>query len=146
MVAELNIIYASEMGNAIEVAEKAHAFAIQNNINCKIEEMNNVSMQDLQNMKRIAIVVSTAGEGDLPFMGEIFWSNLSKTSLDLKHISYSICALGDSSHEFFCEGGKKVDKRLQELGAKRLLDRCECDGDTEGSKTWYEEAIKVLSI
>ena len=43
-----------------------------------------------------------------------------------------------------CSDNYKNTQRL--WLTKRLLDRCECDGDTEGSKTWYEEAIKVLSI
>ncbi len=77
-------------------------------------------------------------------MGEVFWEELSKTQINLKDVEYSVCALGDSSHFHFCGAGKKVDERLEELGARKVLDRHECDGDTEGYEEWATQSLDKL--
>ena len=35
--------------------------------------------------------------------------------------------LGDSEYTYFCNGGKVIDKRLQELGAQRFYDTGHAD-------------------
>ncbi|KFZ61941.1 Methionine synthase reductase, partial [Antrostomus carolinensis] len=37
-------------------------------------------------------------------------------------LSLNVLGLGDSEYTFFCNGGKTVDRRLQELGAQRFYD------------------------
>jgi sulfite reductase alpha subunit-like flavoprotein len=143
---KLNIVYASEMGAAMDVADKTEAIAKDKGIDVVQFGMDSVSMEDLKSMNKLLIITSTTGDGDLPMMGEDFWNELSVSDLNLSSIEYSVCALGDSSHHDFCGAGKKVDGRLQELGAKKVLDRQECDGDTEGSEEWAELAMEKLGV
>tara|TARA_B110000444_G_C18805212_1_gene579572 strand:+ start:822 stop:1268 length:447 start_codon:yes stop_codon:yes gene_type:complete len=143
---KLNIVYASEMGAAMDVADKTEAIAKDKGIDVAQFGMDSVSMEDLKSMNKLLIITSTTGDGDLPMMGEDFWNELSVSDLNLSSIEYSVCALGDSSHHDFCGAGKKVDRRLQELGAKKVLDRQECDGDTEGSEEWAELAMEKLGV
>jgi|TARA_B110000438_G_scaffold36586_1_gene36330 sulfite reductase alpha subunit-like flavoprotein len=143
---KLNIVYASEMGAAMDVADKTEAIAKDKGIDVVQFGMDSVSIDDLKIMNKLLIITSTTGDGDLPMMGEDFWSELSVSDLDLSSIEYSVCALGDSSHHDFCGAGKKVDGRLQELGAKKVLDMQECDGDTEGSEEWAELAMEKLGV
>jgi|TARA_B100000767_G_C19255528_1_gene325027 sulfite reductase alpha subunit-like flavoprotein len=143
---KLNIVYASEMGAAMDVADKTEAIAKDKGIDVAQFGMDSVSMEDLKSMNKLLIITSTTGDGDLPMMGEDFWNELSVSDLNLSSIEYSVCALGDSSHHDFCGAGKKVDGRLQELGAKKVLDRQECDGDTEGSEEWAELAMEKLGV
>jgi sulfite reductase alpha subunit-like flavoprotein len=143
---KLNIVYASEMGAAMDVADKTEAIAKDKGIDVAQFGMDSVSMEDLKSMNKLLIITSTTGDGDLPMMGEDFWNELSASDLNLSSIEYSVCALGDSSHHDFCGAGKKVDGRLQELGAKKVLDRQECDGDTEGSEEWAELAMEKLGV
>lgn len=37
-------------------------------------------------------------------------------------LSLNLLGLGDSEYTFFCNGGKTVDRRLQELGAQHFYD------------------------
>ena len=143
---KLNIVYASEMGAAMDVADKTEAIAKDKGIDVAQFGMDSVSMEDLKSMNKLLIITSTTGDGDLPMMGEDFWNELSVSDLNLSSIEYSVCALGDSSHHDFCGAGKKVDGRLQELGAKKVLDMHECDGDTEGSEEWAELAMEKLGV
>ena len=59
-------------------------------------------------------------------------------------MEYGVCALGDSSHTYFCGGPKKIDKRMEELGANKIVDTLECDGDDEGAREYSIDTIKKL--
>tara|TARA_B100000767_G_scaffold79596_1_gene76287 strand:- start:75 stop:521 length:447 start_codon:yes stop_codon:yes gene_type:complete len=143
---KLNIVYASEMGTAMDVADKTEAMAKEKGVDVTQFGMDSVSMDELKAMSKLMIITSTTGDGDLPMMGENFWNELSESDLDLSSIEYSVCALGDSSHHEFCGAGKKVDARLLGLGAKKVLDMQECDGDTEGSEEWAALAMDKLGV
>lgn len=143
---KLNLLWASEMGTAMEVADNIALMAKEKSIDVNQVELNDVSMDDLVIMKKVLVVTSTTGEGDLPMMGEDFWTELSEAEINLSNIEYSVCALGDSSHFDFCGAGRKVDEKFQELGAKKILDRHECDGDTEGYEDWSKNALEKLGF
>ena len=117
---KLNLLWASEMGTAMEVADNVASIAKEKSIDINQVELNDVSMDDLVTMKKVLVVTSTTGDGDLPMMGEEFWTELSEAEISLSNIEYSVCALGDSSHFDFCGAGKKVDEKFQELGAKKF--------------------------
>jgi sulfite reductase (NADPH) flavoprotein alpha-component len=55
-----------------------------------------------------------------------------------------VLAFGDSSYDQFCGFGRKLDARMEALGAKRLTPRhdCEPDGDETG---WLGAVIPALS-
>jgi sulfite reductase (NADPH) flavoprotein alpha-component len=62
----------------------------------------------------------------------------------LDHLAFSVLAFGDSSYDQFCGFGRKLDARMEALGAKRLTPRhdCEPDGDETG---WLGAVIPALS-
>ena len=143
---KLNLLWASEMGTAMEVADNIALMAKEKSIDVNQVELNDVSMDDLVIMEKVLVVTSTTGDGDLPMMGEDFWTELSEAKINLSNIEYSVCALGDSSHFDFCGAGRKVDEKFQELGAKKILDRHECDGDTEGYEDWAKNVLEKLGF
>ena len=132
----LNILWASMGGTAENVANLLNDKANKMGFKTNQQELNDVTIADFAKMDNVAIITSTTGEGDLPTNGEDFWLDLKDTDVDLKKLSYSVCALGDRSHETFCGAGKKVDEKLLQLGANKILDRQECDGSDEGSEEW----------
>ena len=147
MKTELNILWASMSGNAEDVAKILNDKAQKMGFITNKVELNDVSMTDFAKMKNVAIVTSTTGEGDLPTNGEDFWDDLNASSKELQNLNYSVCALGDRSHDIFCGAGKKVDEKLIQLKANKVLDRQECDGDDSGSDEWgnsFLEKIKSL--
>ena len=55
-------------------------------------------------------------------------------------------ALGNSTYEKFCEAGKRLDRRFEELGATRLLPRVDCDVDyDEPAAVWTGDALALLA-
>ena len=145
MEKKLNILWASMSGTAENVANNLNEKAKLKGFEINKLELNQVTMNDLSNMKNVAIVTSTTGEGDLPTNGEDFWDDLKNTDKNFQNLRYSVCALGDSSHDVFCGAGKKIDERLEKLGAKKVLDRQDCDGSDEGSEEWGNIFLDKLS-
>ena len=147
MKTELNILWASMSGNAEDVAKTLNDKAQKMGFITNKVELNDVGMTEFASMKNVAIITSTTGEGDLPTNGEDFWDDLNASSKELQNLNYSVCALGDRSHDIFCGAGKKVDEKLIQLKANKVLDRQECDGDDSGSDEWgnsFLEKIKSL--
>ena len=67
---KLNIVYASEMGTAMDVADKTEAIAKDKGVDVVQFGMDSVSMDELKTMSKLMIITSTTGDGDLPMKGE----------------------------------------------------------------------------
>ncbi len=93
------------------------------------------------------MVTSTYGDGDMPDNAQGFWDWLqTDAAKTLSHLNFSVLALGDTNYEQFCAAGKKIDARLETLGAKRIHPLADCDLDYEAkSKTWANGALSRLA-
>jgi sulfite reductase (NADPH) flavoprotein alpha-component len=93
------------------------------------------------------IVAATWGEGDPPgraarAYGELMADNAPR----LDGVEYGVLALGDTAYVEFCAVGKKIDERLAALGAKRVVERVDCDLDFAApAGTWIATALKALT-
>ena len=141
----LYIIYASQTGTAEELAYDIDKLSKEKGFNSQLFELDDISMDKLKEINKLLIVTSTTGDGEVPDNGLTFWENLSSSSdLKLSKLNYGVLALGDSSHYDFCNAGKIIDEKLLDLGANRILDRQECDFDTEGSMEWSEKFLSLI--
>lgn len=53
--------------------------------------------------------------------------------------------MGDSSYEFFCQTGKDFDAFLEKLGAKRFIERVDCDVDYDApAAEWRAKALESV--
>jgi sulfite reductase (NADPH) flavoprotein alpha-component len=102
---------------------------------------------DLTKEERILVIASTYGDGEPPDAAQDFWTWLSSDSAPkLGQTQFSVLALGDTNYPQFCEFGKKCDARLEQLGAKRLHPRVDCDVDYEdAAKAWTSGVFSSLS-
>src|SRR5690606_12113435 len=100
----------------------------------------------LKKVQTLLVIVSTHGEGEPPDGALLFYEFLhSKKAPKLDGLQYSVLALGDSSYEFFCQTGKEMDLRLEELGGKRLHPRVDCDVDyDDAAAAWLDGVIGAL--
>jgi len=57
-----------------------------------------------------------------------------------------VLAFGDSNYDQFCGFGKKLDARLEALGAKRLQARSDCDTEFETpANAWLDAVVKAMA-
>ncbi|MEM6304986.1 MAG: sulfite reductase subunit alpha [Pseudomonadota bacterium] len=142
-VKHLDIIYGTQTGNAETLAEEAASVARTKGFTPRVAEMDEIEMDHLAAMQNLLVVVSTYGEGEMPDNAHQFWDALSSTTAPrLEALNYGVLALGDTSYDEFCQAGKLVDMRLEQLGAKRLGPRVDCDVDyEEAAEAWIAATI-----
>ncbi len=143
----LNVFFGSQSGNSEELAAKLAKNASQYGLNGVVHDMDGFDINTMASMKRVAIVCSTWGEGEMPDNAEALWQAAASNGAPrMDGMSFSVLALGDTSYELFCQSGKDWDKRLEELGASRVVERVDCDVDYEApASVWAEESLTMLS-
>ena len=143
----LAILFGSQSGNSEELAAKLAKQAADYGLEGTVYDMDGFDFSSLSGMKRVLIVCSTWGEGEMPDNAEDLWQISTKSLAgSLSGVHYSVCALGDTSYELFCESGKEWDEQFEKLGATRLVDRVDCDVDYDApAAAWALEALAALA-
>ncbi|XP_061852033.1 methionine synthase reductase isoform X2 [Colius striatus] len=120
------LLYATQKGQAKAIAEEiwqqAGAHGLEADMHC-ISEMDKYNLETEKDP--VVIVISTTGTGDPPDTARKFVKKIQDRTLPpdhFAHLQYGLLGLGDSEYTFFCNGGKTVDQRLQELGAQHFYD------------------------
>ena len=144
---KMSILFGSQSGNSEELAAKFAKRASDYGLDTTVHDMDGFDLSTLPGMKRVLIICSTWGEGEMPDNAEELWLQASADSAPkLPEVSFSVLALGDTSYEFYCESGKDWDVRLQEMGATRLVERVDCDVDYDSAAAaWAIDALAVMA-
>ncbi|HEY8961701.1 MAG TPA: assimilatory sulfite reductase (NADPH) flavoprotein subunit [Luteolibacter sp.] len=143
---KLVVLYGTESGNAESLADRAGKEAKKRGFQPVVKNMSEISAADLAKVSDLLVVVSTWGDGEPPESATAFYKELMAAELDLKHTRFTVCALGDTSYDKFCQTGKDVDARLETLGAKRVSPRQDCDVDYEENySAWLDAALKAFA-
>ncbi|MBJ84655.1 MAG: hypothetical protein CMB52_03970 [Euryarchaeota archaeon] len=143
----LHILFGSQSGNSEDLAAKIGKKSATYGLEATIHDMDGFDLASLSGMSRVLIVCSTWGEGEQPDNAEDLWQAAnSEGAPNLDKTHFSVCALGDTSYEFFCESGKQWDTRFAELGGTRLVDRVDCDVDYEPpAAVWMDSALSHMA-
>ena len=142
----LDILYATQTGNAETVAKKLELLAKNQGFNVNLVEMNNHDITSFRLLRNVAIVTSTFGNGEVPEMGIDFWEELKSSKVEMVNLRYGLIALGDKSHEIFCGAGRAISKKLDELKCKKVIQNLECDDDTDGTYEWSIKFLEKLRL
>lgn len=126
MASTTSIVYASETGNAEELAYSIYDETRNcTNHNVNILKINELSVQDLQSYHQIIFIVSTAGDGEVPTMMRGFWNVLLRKSTPVNLLSgvrFAVFGLGDTSYEKFNAAARKLFVRLKQIGATPITE------------------------
>ena len=143
----LAILFGSQSGNSEDLAAKFAKRAADYGLQGTVHDMDGFDFGSLSGMKRVLIICSTWGEGEMPDNAEELWQISTKAPAgSLSGIHFSVCALGDTSYEFFCESGKEWDEQFEKLGATRLVERVDCDVDYDApAAAWAIESLATLA-
>jgi sulfite reductase (NADPH) flavoprotein alpha-component len=139
------VAYASQTGNAEELAEQTAATLRLAGIPVRLAALSDLDAQDLQGSERVLFLTSTYGEGDAPDAAAAFAGRLMTTTQPLAHLHYAVLALGDSSYAQFCGFGRALDQWLQGQGAQPLFPRIEVDRSGDAAIAQWRQQLSHLA-
>ena len=142
----LAILFGSQTGNAEELAENTKKIADKAGLDSQIFDMDGFGAENLVAHKRILIITSTWGEGEMPDNAEELWGSVCDLNPQLSGVNFSVCAIGDTSYDEFCQAGIDWDNKLLELGAARTVEIQLCDVDFEPEwQQWVDKVIPAMA-
>ena len=138
----LTILFGSQTGNAAGLAEKTAKLAANYELNANVVDMEGYNPASLVGAKRVLIITSTWGEGEMPDNAEDFWQGVNSSSPALAGVTYSVCAIGDSSYDEYCKAGIDWDEKFSALGGTSIQEIQLCDVDFD--EPWSQWVNSVL--
>ncbi len=142
----INILFGSQTGNAAGLAEKTAKLAANYGLEANVVDMDGFDPARLATMKRVMIITSTWGEGEMPDNADGMWNAINANGPALGSVHFSVCAIGDTSYDEFCKAGHDWNDKLAALGGTEAYPIQECDVDFEPPwKIWVEEALPLLA-
>jgi sulfite reductase (NADPH) flavoprotein alpha-component len=141
----ITILYGGETGNSAALAENLGGRLRSGGLDVRVSDMDNYKTRQLKDERFLLVITSTHGEGDPPQSGLNFFEFVeSRKAPKLTGLKFSVLALGDSTYEKYCEAGKRLDRRLEELGGTRLAPRVDCDVDFEAPSAEWMNTVQPL--
>jgi len=121
MPLDLTILVGTMTGTAQLVAQ-ALALALDGgDARISVRPMDGLVAEAFAGGGLFLICTSTYGQGDVPDNAKHLYASLQSERPSLVAVRYGVIALGDRTYaDTFCNGGKRFDAVLTELGARRI--------------------------
>lgn len=140
------VLFGTESGNAQGLAKRAGEALQKAGFSASVVDMQDFEGSDLAKLRTLLVITSTYGNGDPPSNAEVLHAYLMKKCPPLPELSFSVCALGDTTYDRFANCGKEFDEKLGQLGAKRIALRQDCDVDYEKPfAEWLARTLAALA-
>ena len=138
----LTILYGTQTGNAEGLAQEAAEAAAGFGMQAQVFGMDEVEAATLPSYERLLVITSTYGDGEMPDNAISLWNEMKEDGAPkMENTNFAVLALGDTSYDLFCQAGIDWENRLEELGAKKLVDRVDCDLEFEEPFAQWVEAV-----
>ncbi|KAK9968462.1 hypothetical protein ABG768_002787 [Culter alburnus] len=141
------VFYGSQTGTAEEFSNRLAKDAHRYGMKAMVADPEEYDMSELPRLKEIpnsmaVFCMATYGEGDPTDNAQEFYDWMQATDDDLEGVNFAVFGLGNKTYEHYNATGKYTDKRLAELGGKRVYDLGLGDDDSnleEDFISWKEQ-------
>jgi MioC protein len=121
MALEVTILVGTMTGTAQLVAQEVELTLDDGETRVQTKLMDGLEAGVFASGGLFLICSSTYGQGDVPDNAKHLYESLQRARPDLSAVRYGVIALGDRTYtETFCNGGRRFDAILSELGAHRI--------------------------
>lgn len=146
------VLYGSETGTAEDVAWHIAGRMRARGLSPRCLAMDDFDIKELPRHRLVVCVAATAGDGAAPSNMRATWAALLRKDLPataLRGVDYAVFGLGDSGYAKFNAAARRLDVRLAQLGAYRLLPAgMGNDQDPQGEDTalspWLQSLWETL--
>ncbi|ROL54236.1 NADPH--cytochrome P450 reductase [Anabarilius grahami] len=141
------VFYGSQTGTAEEFSNRLAKDAHRYGMKAMVADPEEYDMSELPRLKEIpnsmaVFCMATYGEGDPTDNAQEFYDWMQATDDELEGVNFAVFGLGNKTYEHYNATGKYTDKRLAELGGKRVYDLGLGDDDSnleEDFISWKEQ-------
>ncbi len=139
----ITILFATETGNAEQLARRFYERVQTAGWPAEIHNAAERSATELSSAVVLVIFASTWGSGEPPTDAQSFHDELLGPSMPaLQCVSYAVFGLGDTGYgDDFCACARRIDERLEQLGAVRLIPVAQADTDFDPVYAEWERSI-----
>lgn len=149
------ILVGTETGNSLDYATRASEDLERLGIENEIYLMDEYALEGLLDVSVVIFVCSTTGDGEEPTNMRKFMKFLLRADLPnnlFADIGFAVFGLGDSSYDKYNFVGKRVYRRMEQLGGRDLVgfrgegDERSAKGIEGGWSVWWDKLADIMKL
>lgn len=137
------VLYGSQTGTAELFSKTIAREGAKLGAPVSLRDVENYDPSSLEYERMVILVCSTYGEGEptdtMKNFHDWIMDDCRERGEELRDVKYTVFGLGDKQYKYFCEEGIAMDRRLEELGAKRIYGMCCGDSGSGNLEEQFDE-------
>ncbi|MCG5523380.1 PepSY domain-containing protein [Ectothiorhodospira haloalkaliphila] len=143
--ADILVAWASQTGTAARLAQATTEALRDGGARVMGASLAGLDASELKAFRRVYLIASTAGDGQVPEPARSFLKALE--GANLKGVRFAVLALGDSSYTHFCAGGLTLRDALRQAGAEECLPLVRVDREpAEPWTRWLQDVGEDVGV